>query len=101
MPNKPKVRAHRLSLSPVSIAIATVVTLGVTYIALMAVVMSYAALTIGFAQSVRNDEATVAVLESRYLATVASITNTDYYAQGYEKPVAEVYVPGAPTTALR
>ena len=83
------------------IALATVITLGVVYIALMAVVMSYAALTIGFAQSVRNNEATVAMLESRYLATVADITNTDYHAQGYERPVAEVYVPKAPATALR
>jgi len=96
-----KVRAHRLSLSPVALALATVVTLGVVYIALMAVVMSYAALTIGFAQSVRNDEATVAALESEYLAIVASITDTDYRAEGYETPGREVYVPKAPVTALR
>lgn len=92
---------RRRSFSPISLAIAGVTTLGVVYVGLIAVVMSYAAITVGFAQSVRNDEATVAALESTYLASVSAITTTDYRALGYQAPVAQVYVPKAPATALR
>lgn len=63
--------------------------------------MSYAALTVEFSQSVRNDEATIAVLEGHYLATVARIANTDYIAAGYAKPLAEVFVPAKNVAALR
>ena len=73
----------------------------IAYIVLIAVVMSYAALTISFSQSVKNDEATVAVLESKYLTDVASLTNTNYVAAGYALPVAQMYVPAKEMTALR
>lgn len=73
----------------------------ITYIGLMAVVMSYAALTIEFSQSVRNDEAAVAVLESQYLTMVSNITNTDYAAAGYAVPIAKTFVPTKSVTALR
>ena len=63
--------------------------------------MSYAALTVEFSQSVRNDEATVATLESRYLATVAEITTTDFAAAGYALPIAEVFVSAKSVTAVR
>lgn len=75
--------------------------LGVSYVALIAIVMSYAALTIQFSQSVRSDQAAVATLEAQYLAAVAVVTNTDYSALGYTKPVSRVYVPSARLTALR
>ena len=87
--------------SPVAVLSGTVGVLAVVYIALIAVVMSYAALTISFSQSVRNDESTVATLEGQYLAAVARITATDYAAKGYAAPVAEVYVPATSATALR
>ena len=99
MPNT--LRIHRFSLSPVSLAVALVATLGVAYIALVAVVMSYAALTIEFSQSVRNDEAAVATLESQYLAVVEAITTIDYAGAGYGKPVAEIFVPKGGGTGLR
>jgi hypothetical protein len=73
----------------------------VAYIGLIAVAMSYATLTIEFAQSVREGEAEVAALESQYLAGVARITSTDYVAAGYAKPVNQVFVREKSRTALR
>ena len=63
--------------------------------------MNYAALTIEFSQSVKNDEAVVAALEGQYLSSVANITGTDYVAAGYAQPVAEIFVPAKGVTALR
>jgi|SRR3989338_1315521 len=73
----------------------------VTYIGLIAVVMSSAVLTVEFSQSVKNDEAVVAVLEARYLASVARITNTNYLAEGYAAPIAKRFVKAKSVTALR
>ena len=79
----------------------TVAVLAVSYIGLIAVVMSYAALTVEFSQSVRNDEAEVALLEQQYLSAVAGVAGTDYATAGYVKPLAELFVPTASVTALR
>lgn len=84
-----------------SFSIGVVGVLLVAYIGLIAVVMSYAALTIEFSQSVKNDEAAVASLESQYLATVARTTTTDYLAEGYAPPIAKIFVPAKSVTALR
>lgn len=73
----------------------------VAYIGLIAVVISYAAFTVEFSQSVRNDEAAVAVLEQQYLANVARITGMDYLAAGYAKPKIETFVPATNATAVR
>lgn len=73
----------------------------VSYIGLIAVVMSYAALTVEFSQSVKQDESAVAVLESQYLAGVVRITNTNYLAEGYAKPTTQVFVRATAVTALR
>jgi hypothetical protein len=62
--------------------------------------MSYAVLTIQFSQSERNDEATVATLESQYLVALTTITTTDYTAEGYAQPIAVLFVPTQPV-ALR
>lgn len=78
-----------------------VAVLAVVYIGLIAVVMSYAALTIEFSQSVRNDEAEVAALEGRYLDAVARVMATDYAAADYAVPVAKTFVRAASVTALR
>ncbi len=91
----------RLPFSFFSLCTGTVGVLLVVYIGLIAVVMSYAALTVEFSQSVKNDEAAVAILESQYLASVARITGTDYVTLGYTKPVAEIFVPAKSVTALR
>lgn len=90
-----------LSFSPISLCGGTVGILLVTYIGLIAVVMSYAALTIESSQSVKNDEAVVATLESQYLAIVARTTATDYLAEGYALPIAKTFVPAKSMTALR
>ncbi len=94
-------RFHFPSLSPVALAGGTVGFLAVVYIGLIAAVMSYAALTIEFAQSVKNDEASVASLESQYLAAIASITTTNYVAEGYVVPSVETFVRAKSATALR
>lgn len=87
--------------SPVRFCIGVVAVLLVLYIGLIATVMSYAALTIEFSQSVRNDEAVVASLEGRYLDTVAHTTATDYIADGYVRPAVMIFVPSSSATALR
>lgn len=91
----------RIPFSILSLATGTVAVLAVAYIGLIAVVMSYAALTVEFSQSVRNDEAAVAALESRYLAGVARVTSTDYAAAGYAKPLSKTFVRAESATALR
>ena len=94
------IRAY-MPFSPVSFAIGLVAVLGIAYMALIAVVMSYAALTVEFSQSVRNDEATVAVLESKYLSSVSEITSIDYIAAGYAQPINKLFVQVKNATALR
>jgi hypothetical protein len=91
----------RFSSSLPAICFGLVAVLALSYIGLIAVVMNYAALTVNFSQSVKNDEATVATLESHYLASVENITNTDYVALGYIAPIAQVFVPAKSVTALR
>jgi hypothetical protein len=87
--------------SLLSVCSGTVGILLVAYIGLIAVVMSYAALTIEFSQSVKNDEAALAALEGQYLANVSQITGTDYVDEGYAKPVAQAFVRAKNVTALR
>lgn len=90
-----------LPYSPRSLATALVALLTVVYIALIAVVMSYATLTVEFAESVRNGEAEVATLEAEYLAMVSAISTSDYRAAGYVKPSAKTFVAAERGTALR
>lgn len=87
--------------SPVKVASGLVMALAVLYIGLIAVVMSYAAHTVEFSQSVRNDETAVAMLEGEYLATMARLTKMDYVAAGYSAPSVKVFVPAKSVTALR
>lgn len=84
-----------------SLVSGAVAVLFIAYIGLIAVVMSYAVLTVEFSQSVKNDEATIAMLESAYLAGVARITGTDYTTAGYTKPISKVFVRAQSVTALR
>ena len=96
----PNFRFH-LPFSFLSICAGTVAVLAVSYIGLIAVVMSYAALTVEFSQSVKNDESSVAVLEGQYLDSVASIQSSDYQTLGYAAPSTELFVPATSMTALR
>ena len=73
----------------------------VGYLALIAVVMSYAALTVEFSQSVRSDEAAVAALETQYLNKVAEVSGTDFRALGYTRPQSVAFVKAESGTALR
>ena len=90
---------NRPSLS--SLLIGANALLVIVYVTLIAVVMSYAALEVEFAQSVRTDESVVAKREAAYLAEVGQITSMDYLAAGYQKPSAEHFVAGVGDTALR
>ena len=99
-PERPR-RFRAEAPSPVAVAGGALSVLALVYIALIAIVMSYAALTVEFSQSVRTDEAAIAKLEADYLARVAAITAADYIAEGYAKPSVQVYVPSAGVTALR
>lgn len=92
---------YRLPFSILSACYTVVGVLVVVYIGLIAVVMSYAALTVEFTQSVRNSEAEVASLESEYLNNVAHITSIDYAAAGYAKPQAQLFVRSHGRAALR
>ena len=92
---------HRFPYSVTSVCFGAVAVLAVTYVGLIAVAMSYAALTVEFSQSVRNDETAVATLEGEYLATMAQITKTDYVTAGYTAPRAKIFVPAKSVTALR
>lgn len=94
-------RRPTFSFSPLSLCYGIFGVLLVTYIGLIAVVMSYAALTVEFSQSVKNDEAAVATLEGQYLAGVAQVTGTNFVAEGYAKPTATVFVRAESATALR
>ena len=93
-------RPH-LPFSVLSLSYGAVGVLLVSYIGLIAVVMTYAALTVEFSQSVKNDESTVAVLEAQYLASVAQVTDTNYLAEGYAKPSVQTFVRAQSVTALR
>ena len=73
----------------------------VAYISLIAIVMSYASLTVESTQSVKNDESIVATLEAAYLAAVADITISDYHREGYAPPTITTFVRGKSVTALR
>ena len=93
---------HKLPrVSAVSLSLGLVAVLMVVYVGLIAVVMSYAASTIEFSQSVRTDESSVAALEAKYLDAIAHIMATDYTAADYAPPVKTVFVKAASATALR
>ena len=91
----------RTPFSLLSLCYGAAGTLLVVYIGLIAVIMSYATLTIEFSQSVRNNEAAIALLEGRYLADIARITGTNYAAEGYAKPAVKAFVKAESVTALR
>lgn len=93
--------SFRSNFSLVSLSYSIVAILAITYICLIAVVMSYATLTVEFSQSVKNNETTVSVLESQYLANVSRITSIDYITAGYTLPTRKIFVPVKSATALR
>lgn len=92
---------YHFPYSVTSLCFGMVAFLAILYIGLIAVAMSYAALTVEFSQSVRNDETAVATLEGQYLTTMAHITKIDYAAAGYTTPSAKMFVPSKSVTALR
>jgi hypothetical protein len=86
--------------SALSLCLSAVAVLLVVYIGLIAVVMSYAASTVAFSQSVKNGSAVVAALESEYLTSIAHIAEMDYVTAGYAKPSTKIFV-RAQNAALR
>lgn len=90
-----------LPYSVVTMCYGTVGVLMVTYIGLIAVVMTYATITMEFSQSMKNDEAAIALLESHYLSGVAHVESLDYRTVGYTVPMVKMFVPATSVTALR
>lgn len=86
---------------PLPIVLALVGTFLVTYIALIAVVMTYASLSIEFSQSVKSDESAVAILEAQYLDAVNQIAAINYGVTGYATPEKLTYVATPSATARR
>lgn len=93
--------AIHFPVSFLTLCVGTAVISAVVYVALIAVVMSYATLTVSFAQSVKNDQSKIAQLESQYLASIAQIEGLDYIKAGYAIPKVRIFVPTASMTALR
>ncbi len=93
--------AINLPFSLVSLTTGAVMVLAVIYVGLIATVMSYATLTVGFSQSVKNDEAALAILEGQYLSSMARIESLDYSTEGYTRPLAKIFVPATGATAVR
>ena len=89
---------QRLPIIKIVMGITTLLIL--VYVGLIAIVMSYAAMHVEFAEQVRSDEATVARLESAYLNSIGVIAAIDYENVGYTKPLAKSFVPGPAATAL-
>ena len=87
--------------SPVKFCTGAVGALLVTYIGLIAVVMSYASISIEYTQSIKHDESDVATLEAKYMAEIGAVTTTDYRSLGYAAPSATTYVSTKSVTALR
>ncbi len=102
---EPYFRMHNLRpllpFSTVTLCYGIVGVLVVSYIGLIAIVMSSAVLTVEFSQSVKNDIAAVAMLEEQYFANVVHITGTNYVVEGYEKPLKKAFVRAESVTALR
>lgn len=90
-----------LPFSFTSLCTGIVAVLAVVYIGLIAMVMSYAALTVEFSHSVKSDQAALAALESEYLSRVQHIQTIDYRAIGYSAPIRKTFVPAMSQTALR
>ncbi len=96
-----KAATLRFPYSPQKTLAYVSVALALVYVALIALVMNYAALTVSFAQSIRNEEAAIAQLEQTYFSELDAISRADYRALGYEKPITHSFVTGAAATALR
>ncbi len=90
-----------LPTSSVAWGAGIVATLFVVYVGLITTVMSYASLTVDYAQSIKSHESELATLEAAYLAHVNDLTHTNISALGYRAPTAKNYVPARSATALR
>ena len=79
---------------------ATVGSLVVLYIGLIAFVMSYAAVQTEMAQSVRDSSAQVSLLEIKYLDATTALTAVDPATLGYSAPIAKNFVDGPVRAAI-
>jgi len=86
--------------SPVQYLLAINVLLVVTYIGLIAFVMSYAAIETELAQSVRDASAQVSVLEVAYFNKTAELGAVNPVQLGYSAPIAKSYVNGTVRAAM-
>ncbi len=96
-----KIRTISLHWSATTFLVWVASILLLVYIALISIVMTYATLTVEFAESVRDDQSAVASLEASYLEEVRALSSVDYRSLGFVEPKAKVFVKSAPVTALR
>jgi hypothetical protein len=87
-------------ISPTRALTALVLTLLVSYVALIAFVMSYGAVETEMAQAVRDASAQVSTLESQSLAGSTAFGALNPRALGYTTPVDKAFVTGTAKAAL-
>ncbi|HQU07950.1 MAG: hypothetical protein B7X04_00805 [Parcubacteria group bacterium 21-54-25] len=85
--------ARAVPVIPTLTAIASMMV--IAYIGLLAIAMTYGALQMQAAQSVRDTNAVVGTLETSYLAAITAINQTNPTTLGFTKPVAIAYVTGS------
>jgi hypothetical protein len=88
------------TFSPVQWLTGVVVALVVTYIGLIAFVMSYAAIQTETAQSVRDSSAEVSLLETQYFDKTSALGAIDPGSLGYSAPIAKNYALGPTRAAI-
>lgn len=93
-------RAAVLPLPVVSILSVVASILFVTYIALLAIVMTYGVIQTQSAQALSDTRATIGTLETNYLATIKKISATNPDALGFTKPSTVAYVSEAPRSKV-
>ncbi len=66
--------------------------LATVYVALMVTTILFATLQTQLASSIRDTQATIATLETKYYQSISELDSTDPYAVGYVRPAQVVYV---------
>ena len=87
----------RSAVLPIPIMSALYMVAGIlfiTYITLLAIIMTYGVVQTQSAQTLSDTRATVGTLETHYLATIKNISATNPKTAGFTKPSTIAYVSG-------
>lgn len=88
-------KAATFPISPISALSITAGILFITYVALLALVMTYGVMQTQSAQALRDTRAAVGTLETHYLTTIKEISAINPSAAGFTKPSTIAYVRGS------